>query len=209
MSYEVVTLRGAMPGCCRMRRTDAIDPTLGIVPIAVVGLKTVGKLVVGKIFGSIMGDPEKRARAAAADAVAAARSPAEKTADAQATMAAFRARGLGTALDQVLGRKAGPGKLPRGMNPVAPGPSRVFSPAVMPAPTPVVATPLPSDSSQAYMDTPQTMTASAGGASYGAGADSDASAETKAAVTPSPLPFLPLIIGGVILLAFSRPRRQR
>jgi hypothetical protein len=204
VSYEVVTLRGCMPGCCEVCPTRPAN-ALGIVPIAVGGLKVLGSAAV-KVLGIPTGSkitPEDRAIQAQKW-----EDPAVRAADFQRTMSAFKTAQVGTALDRVMGRKALPGKLPRGMNPIFPTPVQVMTPTPAPMPiTSVVAAPVPVGAGVSAMEVPSSMTAGAATAS-GGGAES---AET-AAPSSSGFSAVPLLIGGLLLLFASakrHPRRNR
>jgi hypothetical protein len=201
VSYEVVTLRDTMPGCCCVRPTKAQTSAVGVEPIATLGLIGPGAGfaaagLISNLFGSQGPTPAQMAYNLLPKLqakVAATTSGSSTPADAALTRAAFAARGVGTALNRVMSR-AFPGKV---------------SPSFAPQPpavtlTPVVATPVPVGAGVSAMDVPASMTA---GGDIATGAGAESTPDAAPAAPASGFSAAPFIIGGLLIFAMTRRHR--
>jgi hypothetical protein len=195
VSYEVVTLRDTMPGCCCVRPTKAQTSAVGVEPIATLGLIGPGAGfaaagLISNLFGSQGPTPAQMAYNLLPKLQA---KVASTPADAALTRAAFAARGVGTALNRVMSR-AFPGKVSPSFAPQPPGVTL----------TPAVSAPVSSGGGVSTMSVPDSMT-SGGATATGAGAES--TPDAAPAAPASGFSAAPIIIGGLLIFAMTRRHR--
>ena len=186
MSYETVTLRDCGPFCCQVMPTHSRFSSLGLLPFAAIGVKSLGVPIVGKLFGSIFGGE----------------TPAQAAARYAKNVANF-----GRAIVPMhVKLHPGSAAAQRWRQRIAPLPA---SPVLPTGPSPAVpftnTIDKPTPGSQAMMMVPTSM-AESGPASGGGVESSNGAAPTPA---PSMAGAGPLIVGGLILFAVSRFKRKR
>jgi hypothetical protein len=199
VSYERATLNGC-------------GTSLGILPLVAAGGKALLSKAAGAVFSGARqyNDPVRVAGRIAQQVKFEAMTP-EQIAQSRATVSAFQARGIGTALDRIMGRGTTAGKPSR--NPL-------LLPAVTIAPTPGMPVPLPITPQPVTATPVATMATSVaptdfgsssggGGGGGGGGGSPTSSSDEEAPTKPSGPGAAPLVIGGIILLAlFSRRKRK-